>query len=327
MKVFAFNYRRFDEEEFFIRYSEEFGMELGFTEESPTIDNCDLVRGSDFVCVITTPVTAEMLDRYRELGVRMVCTRTIGYDHIDLAHAKEIGMVVTHIGYDPEGVAEFTVMDMLMAVRRMRDVMQRTMENDFTLEGMLVGELREMKVGIIGTGRIGCSVLRDLSGFGCPLYYHNRHRSEVADRYAGYLPLEELLSTCDIVSLHLELNDETKHIIDADALSRMKKGSVLINTARGPLVDTEALIASLESGHLGYAALDVIENEFGLYYNDCRHMDLEDHLLGRLRRMPNVLITGHMAFYYRSAIRDMVRNSLYGMKMLHEGKEVPMRLV
>lgn len=327
MKVFVYNYRRFDEEEFFLKYTKELGMELGFTEDAPTLENCDLAAGSDFVSIITTPITAPMLDRFRELGVRMISTRTIGYDHIDLAHAKEIGMVVNHITYDPEGVAEYTVMGILMAVRRMKGIMAATMRNDFTLKGHMAGELKEMKVGIIGCGRIGRSVLRDLSGFGCRLYYSNRSRNEEADRYAEYVGLEELLGMCDVVSLHLELNTETRHIINADKLAMMKPGSILVNTARGPLVDTEAMIRSLENGHLGYAMLDVVEDEFGLYYNDCTQKDLEDHFIGRLRKMDNVLLTHHMAFYYRSAVRDMILNCLLGMKKFSEGEDVPLRLV
>ncbi|MCQ2078833.1 MAG: NAD(P)-binding domain-containing protein [archaeon] len=326
MKEFDYNYRRFDEEEFFQRYTREFGMELGFTEESPTLENCDLAAGADFVSVITTPITAPMLDRLKELGVRMISTRTIGYDHIDLEHAREIGMAVNHITYDPEGVAEYTVMGILMAVRRMKGIMSATMRNDFTLEGQLASKLGDMCVGVIGAGRIGRSVLRDLSGFGCRLLYANRTRNEEADRYAEHVSLEELLERSDVVSLHLELNGETKHVIDSERLAMMRPGSILVNTARGPLVDTKALIESLRNGHLGYAFLDVVEDEFGLYYNDCTDMDLEDHHIGVLRRMDNVIITHHMAFYYRTAVRDMIYNCLLGMKMLAEGREIPLRL-
>ena len=326
MKVFVYNYREYDEKEFFLRYTEEFGMELGYTLDNLTPDNVDLAKGYEFVSIITTPVTAPMLDRFKEIGVRMICTRCIGYDHIDIKHAKEIGMVITNITYEPEGVAEYTVMDILMAVRRVKELNVRTNCNNFSLEGMLVGELKDMSVGIIGAGQIGLSVLRDLSGFGCKLYYHNRSRKEEAEKYAEYLDLDTLLRTCDIISLHLELNDSTYHMIDAEALAKMKDGVIFVNTARGPLVDTEALISALNSGHVSTAALDVVENEFGLYYNDCTGMDLEDHFIGRLRKMPNVIFSHHMAFYYRNAVRDMVYNCLYGMKMYSEGKDIPNRL-
>ena len=327
MKVFVYNYRRFDEEKYFRKFAAEFGFELGYTEESPTLGNCGLADGSDFISVITTPITAEMMDRFKAGGVRMISTRTIGYDHIDLAHAKEIGMAVTHITYEPEGVAEYTVMMILMAIRRTEEILRRGKENDFTLEGLIGGELRDMSVGIVGAGKIGRSVLRDLSGFGCRLYYCNRSGNDEADRYAERVEkLEDLLGMCDIVSLHLELNKDTYHIIGRGAVSSMKEGALLVNTARGPLVDTDALIEGLDSGRIGMAALDVVEDEFGLYYYDCRNKKIENRALNTLRGRPNVLITHHMAFYYENAIRDMVYNSLYGMKMMADGKEIPYRL-
>lgn len=326
MKVFVYNYRRFDEEKYFQQYAEEFGFELGYTEESPTIDNCGLADGCDFISIITTPITPEMMDRFKERGVRMISTRTIGYDHIDIAYAKSIGMTVTHITYDPEGVAEYTVMMMLMAIRKAKNILERGKDNDFTLDGLIGGELGDMSVGIIGAGRIGRSVLRDLSGFGCRLYYCNRSPSEEADRYAERVDMDELLGMCDVVSLHLELNKDTFHIIGPEAISKMKKGALIVNTARGPLIDTDALAAGLDSGQVGGAALDVIEDEFGLYYYDCSGRELDNKALKVLRGRPNVLITQHMAFYYENAIRDMVYNSLYGMKMLADGKEIPYRL-
>lgn len=327
MKVFVYNYRRFDEAEFFERYTKEFGLELGWTEDPPTADNCYLAAGSDFVSVITTPITPEMIDKFADAGIKMISTRTIGYDHIDLAHAKERGIAVAHITYDPEGVAEFAVMDILMAVRRLRNIVSGTMGNDFTLEGRMGGELKEMTVGVIGAGKIGRTVMRDLSGFGCKIIYWSRSENTEADRYGTYTSLSDLLSASDVITLHLELNGDTRHIIDGKAIGEMKDGAVLVNTARGPLVDTEALISALDSGKIGYAALDVVEGEFGLYYNDCRGRDLEDTFLGRLRKMPNVIITHHMAFYYRTAVKDMVYNCLLGMKMFSEGKNVPYRIV
>lgn len=326
MKVFVYNYRGFDEGEHFRKYARKFGFDLGYTEESPNIGNCGLADGSDFVSIITTPVTREMMDRFREGGVRMISTRTIGYDHIDVAYAKEIGMAVSHITYDPEGVAEYTVMMMLMAVRKTQNILERGARNDFTLEGLLGGKLSDMTVGIIGTGRIGRAVLRDLSGFGCRLLYYNRNRNAEADGYAERVPLDRLLEESDIVSLHLELNGETFHFIGSDEIAAMKTGAILVNTARGPLVDTDALAAGLDSGHLGGAALDVIEDEFGLYYYDCSGKNIDNRALKILRGRPDVLITHHMAFYYEQAIRDMVYNSLYGMRMLADGKEVPLRL-
>ena len=326
MKIFVYDYREHDEKQFFEKYTKEMGMEMHYTLEHLSPENVDLAKGCEFVSIFTTPCTAPMLDRFKEIGVKMICTRCIGFDHIDINHAKEIGMVVTNITYDTEGVAEFTVMDILMAVRRVKELYFRTMENDFRLNGMLARQLKDMSVGIVGAGKIGISVLRNLSGFGCKLYYCNRSRNEDADKYAERIEMDELLERCDIVSLHLELNDATYHIMGKENIAKMKDGAILINTARGALVDTEELISALESGHLTSAALDVVEGEFGLYYNDCSDMDLENHFIGRLRKMPNVIFTHHMAYYYTESVRDMVYNCLYGMKMYSEGKKIPFRL-
>ena len=326
MKVFVYSMRLFDELGYFQRFTKEFGMELGYTEDLPTLDNCHLADGYDCVSIITTPITPEMLDRFKEGGVKMISTRTIGYDHIDLDHAKKIGMTVTHITYDPEGVADYTVMLMLAAVRNLKSIESRNRKNDFTLEGLMGRTMGDLTIGIIGAGRIGVSVLRDLSGFGCRLVYSNRSQSPEADRYAERMDLDELLKVSDIVSPHLELNSETRHIIDDRALSLMKNGSYIVNTGRGPLIDNEALISHLKSDHLAGAALDVVEDEFNLYYYDCSDRDLSGTIMDRLRKMDNVMVTHHMAFYYDTAIRDMVYNCLLGMKRMDEGSEIPMRL-
>ena len=169
--------------------------------------------------------------------------------------------------------------------------------------------------------------MRDLSGFGCRILYTGRRPNDDADRYGTFVSMEELLHDSDVVTLHSELNAETHHMIDSHAFGLMKEGSIIVNTARGPLVDTDALIEALRSGHLGGAFIDVVEGEFGLYYNNCEGMDLSDHPIGILRGMPNVVLTHHMAFYYDTAIRDMVRNSLSGIVDILNGTENPYRLV
>lgn len=325
-KVFVYDYRMYDEDEFFQQFSKELDLEVGYTTDHLTSENVDLAKGSDFVTVMTNPINAEMLDRFKAMGVKMICARCIGFDHIDIQHAREIGLVVSNITYDTDGVAEFTVMEMLMAVRRIKEVNARTMSGDFRLDGMLSGVLKEKTVGIVGAGKIGLSVLRDLSGFGCRLLYTNRSRKEEADKYAEFVTMDELLAESDIVSMHLELNEGTKHIMDSEMIAKMKKGSILVNTARGALVDTEALLSALRSGHLSGAALDVVEDEFEFYYYDCRDVDISRRYIGILREMPNVIFTHHMGFYYRRAIHDMVYNAMYSMKMMEQGKDIPRRL-
>ncbi|KUE73373.1 lactate dehydrogenase [Candidatus Methanomethylophilus sp. 1R26] len=319
--------RRFDELVFFRASSEEYGIDFDWTEDSPTIDNCGLADGCDFVSVITTPVTAAMIDRFAQGGVKMIVTRTIGYDHIDLAHAKEKGMAVANISYDPEGVAEYTVMMILAAVRKLKTIMLRNTADDFSLEGQMGGVLRDMNVGVIGAGKIGSAVVRDLSGFGCNIHYYDRTGSVQADSFARKVDLDTLLEESDIVTIHLELNDETRHFLDAERIAKMKKGAIIVNTARGPLIDTAAMIDALESGHLGGAALDVVEGEFGLYYNNMRGEVIKNRGLNVLRAMPNVLLTHHMAFYYGTAIEDMICNCMRAMKLFAMGQKDRHRLV
>lgn len=327
MKVFVFNYRRFDEEQYFIRYSDELGIELGFTEDPPSMDNIDLTKGYDAISIITTKIDSSLMDRLGDNGVKVISTRTIGFDHIDLEYAKSIGMAVAHITYDPNGVAEYTVMAILVAVKRLKEIIARTMKNDFTFEGLLSSKFGNSTVGVIGAGNIGKAVMRDLFGFGCRILYTGRKPNDDAERYGTFVSMEELLGNSDVITLHAELNSETYHMIDSHAFGLMKKGSIIVNTARGPLVDTDALIDALKSGHLGGAFIDVVEKEFGLYYNDCEGTDLSGHPIGILREMPNVVLTHHMAFYYDTAIRDMVRNSLSGILDILNGKENPYRLV
>ena len=326
MKVFAYSCRSYDEEPIFRRYTAEMGMGFGCTEEAPSFDNLDLAEGSDFVSVLPCRIPRELLDRFRAMGIKLLCTRTVGYDHIDVAYAHEIGLPVAHVTYDVYGVAEYAVMMILMSLRKFGEMEVRNRRNDFTLRGLLGREIGKSTIGIVGTGNVGKHVLKCLSGFGGRLLYFNRSPCPEADRYAERVSLNELLAQCDVVSLHLEHNSETHHIIDADAIASMKEGSILVNTARGPLVDTEAFIAALESGRLGGAAIDVVENELGLYYNDCSGKDLSGHYVGRLRSMPNVIFMHHMGFYYETAITDAIVNSLNEMKAVSEGRTTPMRL-
>ena len=325
-RVFVYSLRDFDEKPLFEKYAAEMGFEIGSTGALPTYENLDLLKGYEYVSVLTTPIDARMLDRMKELGVRMVCTRTIGYNHIDVAHAKEIGMVVTNITYDPTGVAEYTVMMMLMALRKLPAIEARGARNDFSLNGLLGKELKNCTVGIVGAGQIGITVMRILSGFGCRILYSNRREKEEASALAEFVPLDDLLAQSDVVSLHLELNPETEHMFGREQFAKMRKDAYFVNTGRGPLVDTPALVDAVRSGTIAGAAVDVIENEFDMCYYDRSGSDYRNDVLESVRSVPGIIHTHHMAFYYEDAIRDMVYNCLHGMRMLADGKEAPHRI-
>lgn len=325
-RFFVYNMRMFDEKVFFDRYAKELGLEFGYTEEPPSMDNYRLAEGYDAISIITNKIDPELMDAFRSVGVRMIGTRTIGFDHIDIAHAKETGMIVTNVTYEPIGVAEYTVLLMLMVSRNIKKIEARNLANDFRLNGMLGRSLGELKVGIVGTGRIGLKVLETLSGFGCETYYCNRSPSPAADKLAHRVGFDELLETCDIVSIHVELNGETYHMFNSSVFEKMKDDAVLINTARGAIVDTEALIEALESGSIGGAGIDVVEDEFSFYYYDCSGTEISNPYMERLRAMDNVVLTHHMAFYCETSVRGMAVGCMEAIKAMGEGKDIPHRL-
>ncbi len=327
MKLFVYSYREFDEAEFFQKFAEEYHVELGICHDAPTMENAYLAEGYPYVSIITTKIDEELMNRFHALGVKMISTRTIGYDHIDLEAARKCGISVGNVMYSPECVADYTVMLMLMSIRKMKRIMQREEINDFSLPGIQGKEMPSFTVGVIGTGRIGRAVIRDISGFGCQIYAYDQYENDEVKKYAQYASLDEIYEKCDMITLHMPLTKENMHLIDAEAIQKMQDGVVLINTARGGLIDTKALIDGLESCKIGAAGLDVIEDEFGMYYFDRKADVLSKRDLYILRGFPNVIVTPHMAFYTDQAVSDMVKHSIESC-MLHEaGKDDPCRVI
>jgi len=294
------------EAELFEATAPGFGASVRMTPEPPDGKNAALARGC--LCASVghkAPVSAQTLEALAREGVRYLSTRSVGQDHIDEAAAKRLGIVVENTNYAPDGVADYTVMMMLMAVRRTESVLMRARIGDFRLEKERGRELRDLKVGIVGAGRIGRAVIRRLRGFGCAPVVWERGQATGGT----YQDLEDLLKGSDVVTLHLPLCDETRHMLDRRRLSLMKPGALLINTARGGLIDTPALVEALENGRLGGAALDVLEEEEGIFYTDCRGKTDENPWLRRLRGLPNVMISPHTAYYTGRALRDTVEQT------------------
>ena len=308
----VYNLREFDERPYFDQYAEKYGIRIVSTAESPTLENADLAKGCRFVNVITTPIQRPLLERFHALGVRYLVTRTIGYDHIDTKAAQELGIQIANTPYGPDGVAEYTILLMLMCIRKMRSIQHRFEGQDYTLKGLLGRELSDMTVGVIGTGRIGTRLIQMLTGFGCKVLAYSPHPNETAAQHATYCSLETLLRDSDLITLHAPATDATWHMLDASAFSNMKDGVVLINTARGALMDTDALLANLQTGKIGALGLDVLENESALFYYDRREELLPNQDLYLLKSYPNVVITHHMAFYTQQCVETMVRDSLRG---------------
>lgn len=325
MKLFVYGYRPYDEADAFRFYGGKYQVSLGFCQEPPSMENAALAKGYDCISIVSNPMPKELLARFCALGVRMVSTRTVGYDHVDVNAAKELGMHVSNATYSPDCVADYTVMLMLMALRQMKRIMQRADIHDFSLPGTIGKELRNCTVGILGTGKIGKAVLRDLQGFGCKCLAYSRHRDPSLQ--VEYVSLEKLYGACDILSFHMPLTGENHHMVDRRAISKMKDGVVLVNTARGGLIQTEALIEGLERGKIGAAALDVVEQEAGLFHFDRKSDQIGHRELSILKDMPNVIFTPHMAFYTQEAIGDMVGHAVKSCVLELGGQENPWRVV
>jgi D-specific alpha-keto acid dehydrogenase len=306
-----------DEAELFRELAPRFGVLPRITEAAVREANVELAAGNRCVSVgHKTPVTNPTLLALSRAGVEYVSTRSIGYDHIDVAYAASVGVTVGNVAYSPDSVADYTLMLMLMAVRDAKSVLRRAEAQDYRLGEVRGRELRDLTVGVVGTGRIGAAVIDRLCGFGCRILAHDIRPKTAAD----YVSLDELLKLSDIVTLHTPLTADTRHLLDGDRIARLKDGAFVINTGRGPLLDTAALVAELESGRLGGAALDVVEGEEGVFYADRGDRPVDTGPLARLRRLPNVLISPHTAYYTDHALSDTVENSLRNCVSFESGR-------
>lgn len=323
MQVTVYNCRPFDEKELFLEYAKELGIDLVLCNAAPDLNNVSLCKGSRCVDVITSKIDAPLIKAFHEQGVEYITTRTIGYDHIDLEAAGKYGIKVGNAPYGPNGVADYTVMLILMSIRKMGAILGRTNLQDYTLQGLNGRELRDLTVGVIGTGRIGSTVIRNLSGFGCRILAYDLYEKDEVKQLAAYVPLEEIWKESDVITLHTPLTEDNHHLINADTIAQMKDGVVIVNTARGALIDSDAFIDAIENGKIGAAGLDVVENEFGLYYYDHKSDILKNRELAMLRSFPNVTVSHHMAFYTKNYVETVVKDSLMSCKLYMEGAKNP----
>lgn len=327
MKIFVYCLREFDEKALFDKLAEEFGAEYGYTTAYPSPENVSLAAGYDAVSVTPCEMGADMLDRFYALGIRYVATRSIGYDHIDIKHAKELGMGVCHVSYDPETVADYAIMLMLMCCRNVCHILERASIQDYSLKGKMGRDICDSTVGIIGTGQIGKTLIRHLSGFGCKLIAYDIYQNEEVKKYAEYVSLEELYARADVITIHIPATADNYHMIDEAAFAQMKDGVILVNTARGTLIDADALISALETGKVGSAALDVLEQEDGLVYINRMGDAIADRQLAVLRSFPNVILTGHTAFYTEKVVWNMAYKTFKGVQDMMQGNENPLVIV
>lgn len=321
MKIFFFALREYDELQFVEQYSKLYDFTYDYTPDYPTLENAELAKGYDALSIITNPMYPEILDKFYSLGIRAISTRSIGYDHIDLEYAGKIGMKISHVTYSPNSVANYTIMLMLMACRKEPFILSQAAGQNFALQGKMGREISLSTVGIIGTGKIGETVARHLSGFGCKMLAYDLYPKDSLRDIVEYVNLDTLYAESDIITLHAPGLPENHHMIDGKAMEKMKDGVILINAARGSLIDTEALICGLESKKIGAAALDTFENETGLYYLNKEQEIMKNRDRAILNSFPNVILSPHMAFYTEQAVSDMVGNSIRGL--LNFAKDEP----
>lgn len=287
--------------------------ELVFLEPRLSEQTAALAAGFPAVCVFVNDVVdAAVVQALAEGGTRLVLLRCAGFNNVDLTAAERHGLQVARVpAYSPHAVAEHTVALMLTLNRKTHRAHSRVREGNFSLEGLLGFDLHGRTAGIIGTGAIGVVVASILRGFGCRVLAHDPYPSEQA-RALGveYVSLAELYRQCDIVTIHCPLTPETHHLIDDGAVEEMREGVMLINTSRGAVIDTRAVIAGLKSGKIGYLGLDVYEEEGDLFFRDLSDRVIQDDVFTRLLTFPNVLITGHQGFFTGEALGEIARTTL-----------------
>ncbi|MEV4479139.1 2-hydroxyacid dehydrogenase [Micromonospora coxensis] len=312
MRVAVFSTKPYDRD-FLTAANADGRHELALLEPRLSVETATLARGADAVCAfVNDDLGAPVLEQLAGAGVRVVALRSAGYNHVDVAAAAKLGLTVVRVPeYSPYAVAEHCVGLMLALNRKIHRAHNRVREHNFALTGLLGFDLHGKTIGVVGTGKIGVSVARIMVGFGCRVLASDPYPNPDA-LAAGveYVPLETLLAQSHVVTLHCPLTPDTHHLIDADRIRQMRPGVMLINTSRGALVDTRAVIAGLKNGRIGHLGLDVYEEETDLFFEDLSDQMLRDDDFSRLSTFPNVLITGHQAFFTEEALHNIAATTI-----------------
>jgi D-lactate dehydrogenase len=311
MKGAVFSAKNYDRE--FLEAANASRHELQFFEPRLSTETASLAAGFEVVCVfVNDQLDTEVIATLAKSGTRLIALRCAGYNNVDLKAAAKYGITVMRVpGYSPYAVAEHTIGLMLALNRKIHRAYNRVREGNFALEGLLGFDMHGKTAGIIGTGKIGTVVAQILTGVGCPTLAYDLIPNERC-RSSGvhYVKLEELFAQSDIITLHCPLTPENEHMIDAAAIAKMKTGVMLINTSRGALLDTVAVIESLKTGKIGYLGLDVYEEEEQIFFEDRSGLILSDDVFARLLTFPNVIVTGHQAFFTRDAVENIAATTI-----------------
>lgn len=322
MKIAVFSTKPYDREAL-DRANQRHRHELIYFEPRLTQDTATLAIGFEAVCpFVNDELSAPVVAKLANGGLRLLTLRSAGFNHVNLQAAAKHHVVVARVpAYSPYAVAEHAVGLILTLNRKLHRAYARVREGNFALDGLLGFDLHGKTVGVVGTGKIGTVFCRIMAGFGCRVVAHDPYPNDEA-RQAGaeYVELDQLFRTADIVALHLPLTPDTHHLIDASALGRMKPGVMLINTSRGGLVDTLAVIEALKSGRIGALGLDVYEEEADLFFEDLSDTVIQDDVFARLLTFPNVLITGHQGFFTAEALESIAETTLANATAFETGK-------
>jgi D-lactate dehydrogenase len=321
MKVAFFSTKEYDRTSFNAA-NQQFGHELVFLEAHLNSQTAPLAAGAGAVCAfVNDRLDAATLDILSHDGVHLVALRSAGFNHVDLRRAEELGLVVARVpAYSPYAVAEHAVALILGLNRKLPRAYARVRDGNFSLDGLAGFDLHGRTVGVIGTGRIGAVFARIMNGFGCRLLASDRYPSrECLELGARYVELPELFGEADIISLHAPLTPETQHIIGHAAIAQMKRGVMIINTGRGALIDTQAVIAGLKSGKIGFLGLDVYEEEEALFFEDRSGQVIQDDRFVRLLSFPNVIVTAHQAFFTEEALHNIAETTLANITAFETG--------
>ncbi len=323
MKIAVFDTHSYDRQALNTA-NQHFGHQLEYFEERLHDKTVELAQGFDAVCpFVNCRLTDKVLARLKEIGVRIVVLRASGYNGINIPAANKLGLkVLTVPAYSPEAVAEHNFALLLSLVRKIHRAYNRVRDLNFSLDGLEGFNLHGRTYGLIGTGRIGQCAARIAKGFGCTIIAYDPFPNDAAAKDIGfsYVSFNELLEKADVISLHLPLSAQTHHLINEAAIARMKPGALLINTSRGGLVDSAALIDALKSGQIGGVGLDVYEMEEGVFFHDLSSQQLQDDVLARLMTFSNVLITSHQGFLTREALANIAETTLGNATAFERGE-------
>ena len=322
MKVAVFSAKRYDRE-FLNAANASAGHQLRYFDTPLDVESAALATGYEVVCIfVNDAANAEVLKVLAAGGTRLIALRCTGFNNVDLKTAADLGLkVVRVVTYSPHSVAEHAV-SLLQAInRKIHRAYNRTRDSNFELDGLMGFDLHGKTVAVVGTGKIGCVFTKIMLGFGCEVIGYDKYPSETFLALgARYAEPGEIGAKADIISLHCPLTPETHHIVNADTLSRAKRGALLVNTSRGGLIDTEAAIEALKSGQLGGLALDVYEQEADLFFRDLSSTIIADDVFQRLLSFPNVIVTGHQAFFTQEAITTICETTINSVTQFANGQ-------